>query len=334
MSGLDGGADKTVIVFEDGLKGDRRLSSAVEATLRHAAEAYRVLVAASADDLSHDLIASQPVLVIVDADRLDALRFERLVLSLRGNPATRALPVLAMVSPPNLPALGEGLRLALVDFILKPFDPDELWGRVRVTLHQANVVAELEREREEYARRSMTDSLTGLFNTAYIVERCDQEIGRSKRYAQPLSCLLVDIDNFKEVNDSFGHPAGNEVLRALAQLLRSGVRVSDVVGRYGGEEFLIVLPQTDRSGAMILAERLRQAVDSEVFRVGLAAVRITVSVGVAAFPSRGVIGRETLFLAVDRAVYEAKALGRNRVACLDAEAKQGKNEGESAVGSD
>lgn len=333
MAFLGSGAEKTVIVYEDGLKGDRRLSSAVEATLRHAAEAYRVTVAASEGDLNEALTSWQPVLLMVDADRLDARRFERLAAALRANPATHLVPVLAMVAPSNLPALGEGLRLTLVDFILKPFAPDELWGRVRVALHQASVVTELEREREELARRSMTDSLTGLFNTAYIVDRCDQELGRAKRYDQPMSCLLIDIDNFKTVNDKYGHPVGNEVLRVLAQMLRERIRGSDTLGRYGGEEFLLVLPQTDRPGAVALAERLRQAVESHVFKVGLAAVRVTVSVGVAFFPSRDVIGRETLFLTVDRAVYRAKALGRNRVACLDEE-PESLGEGASAVGSD
>ncbi len=317
MTRLDGDGDKTVILFEDGLRGDQGLSSAVEATLRHAAQAQRVVVVTSEADLVATLAASRPVLLIADADRLDALRLEQFVGSLRAGESTRWLPVLVMVSPPNLPLLGEALGLALVDFILKPFDPDELWGRVRVSLRQAGALAQLQRQVEELARRSTTDSLTGLANTAYVVDRCEQEIGRAKRYGQPVSCLLVDIDSFKAVNDNHGHPVGNEVLRGLAQLLRSSVRGADIVGRYGGEEFLLVLPQTDRAGAYALAERLRLAVEAAVFGVGPLGVRITVSIGVATFPDEGVIGRETLFLAVDRAVYQAKSLGRNRVAVFD-----------------
>lgn len=331
MAGLSGSC-KSVIVYEDGLKGDRGLSSAVEATLRHAAEAYQVVVAASAADLDAALTSSEPVLVIVDADRLDGLQVEHLGTTLRTNPATRLVPVLAMVASPNLAVLGEALSLALMDFILKPFDPDELWGRVRVLLRQAGQLRDLENEREELARRAMSDGLTGLFNTAYVVERCEQEVSRAKRYGQPVSCLLVDIDNFKVVNDNYGHPAGNEVLRGLAQLLRDSVRGSDTLGRYGGEEFLLVLPQTDLAGALALAERLRLAIEKANFKVGLAAVRVTVSIGVATFPGRDVIGRETLFLAVDRAVYRAKALGRNRVACLEDEHRE-LGEGASAVGS-
>jgi two-component system cell cycle response regulator len=331
MTGLGATADKIVVVFESGLRTDRRLSSVIEATLRHATQAYRVVVATSDSDLTECLISSEPVLMIVDADRLDSAHLEHLVGALRAGATTRWLPVLAMVSPPNFLVLQETLRLTLVDFILKPFDPDELWGRVRVCLHQATVVAGLQRQNDELARKSKTDSLTDLYNTAHIVERCDGEVSRAKRYDQSLSCLLIDIDGFKAVNDTYGHPVGNEVLRGLANLLRGSIRGSDSLGRYGGEEFLLVLPQTDRSGAAMLAERLRQTVEGSVFRVGLVSVRITISIGVASFPDRDVVGRETLLLAVDRAVYRAKALGRNRVAWLEGETEVRKEDA-NAVG--
>ncbi len=318
MTAPNGRTGKTVVVFEDGLRGAPELSSVVEATLRHASQAYRVVVATSEAAVADTLASSEPVLLIVDADRLDARRFERLVAGLRtGGSLTRWLPILAMVVAANLPSLQEALPLGLVDFILKPFEPDELWGRVRVILSQAAAVADLVSRNEELSRLAVTDSLTGLSNAAFIVERCDQEVSRAKRYDQSVSCLLIDIDNFKAVNDTYGHPVGNEVLLGLAKLIRSLVRGSDVVGRYGGEEFLLVLPQTDQAGAIALAERLRQAVEATTFRIGLHEVGITVSVGVATFPGPGVIGRETLFLAVDRAVYRAKSLGRNRVAWLD-----------------
>lgn len=327
MPGPAGSSEKAVIIFEDGLKGDRELSSAVEATLRHATQAFRVVVAPNRTALDECLAASEPVLLIVDADRCPAAEFERLVASFHAAAATRHLPVLAMVTPQNLPAVQEALRLSPVDFILKPFDPDELWGRVRVCLHHAASLAELQRANDELARKSATDSLTGLFNLSSIIERCEQEISRAKRYNLPVSCLLIDVDSFKTVNDTYGHPVGNEVLRELAGLLRSSVRGSDTIGRFGGEEFLIVLPQTDRDGAVVLAERLRRAVEINRFKVGRWDVGVTVSVGVATFPGEGVVGRETLFLAVDHAVYLAKSLGRNRVACLpDAEGSPGEED--------
>ena len=316
MTVLSGEAGKTVIVFEDGAS-DQELSSIIEATLRHASQAYRVIVATSEQAVGECLASCEPVLFIIDADRSPALRFERLVVAVRAAVATRSLPVLATVSASNLAALQEAFRLPLVDFILKPLSPDELWGRIRVCLHHAAVLGDLERQNEELARKSMTDSLTGLLNTACIVQRCDQEISRAKRYDQPVSFLLVDVDGFRTVNETHGHPVGNEVLRSLAQLVRVNVRGADTVGRYGGEEFLLILPQTARAGAVTLAERLRKAIEVSTFTVGLATVKVTVSIGVATFPDKGVIGRETMFLAVDRAVYRAKTLGRNLVAWLD-----------------
>jgi len=314
MSDPIGGSAKVVIVFEDGLRGPPELSSAIEATLRHAAEAERVTVAVTEDEIAEAVVSSNTILVVVDADRTEALSFERFVASLRASTPCRWLPVLAMVSSRHLQVLHEASRLPLVDFILKPFDPDELWTRIRICLMRASLVRELEQRNEDLARRSMTDSLTGLLNTACVVERCDEEIGRAKRYGHHVSCLLVDVDRFKRVNDSYGHPAGNEVLVALARLLRAKVRGSDAVGRYGGEEFLLVLPETDRHGGAVLAERLRRAVEGSVFRIGPDEVRVTVSVGGATFPEDGIIGRETLLRAVDQAVYQAKAEGRNRVA--------------------
>ncbi len=324
--GPDGEKDKTVVIFEPGRRDGVELSSAVEATLRHASEAYRVVVAGTEEALSELLASTEPVLLIVDADRCGAEDFERLVVSVRNSRATRWLPVLAMVTRPKMPVLQETLRLPPVDFILKPFEPDELWGRIRVNLHQAALVADLRRQNEELARRSVTDSLTGLYNVGHIVERCDQELARAKRHGQVVSCLLMDVDRFKAVNDTYGHPVGNEVLRGLAALISESVRRSDLVGRYGGEEFLLVLPQTDREGAVALAERLRRTVEETTFRVGPHEIRLTVSIGVATFPGPGIVGRETLFMAVDRASYRAKALGRNRVAWLEDEV------GESGTG--
>ncbi|RJQ06366.1 MAG: diguanylate cyclase [Bacillota bacterium] len=330
MSEPVGDSARVVIVFEDGLRGPPELSSAVEATLRHAAEAERVTVAVTEGEVADALVSSNTVLVVVDADRTDALSFDRFVASLRASSPSRWLPVLAMASSRHLPVLHEAFRLPLVDFILKPFDPDELWSRIRVCLMRASLVRELEQRNEDLARRSMTDSLTGLLNTACVVERCDDEIGRAKRYGHQVSCLLVDVDCFKRVNDDYGHPAGNEVLVALARLLRTSVRGSDAVGRYGGEEFLLVLPETDRHGGAILAERLRRAIGESVFRIGPHEVRVTVSIGGATFPGDGIIGRETLLRAVDQAVYQAKAEGRNRVAWLVPTGSA--EEGESEVG--
>ncbi|MCL6580592.1 MAG: GGDEF domain-containing protein [Firmicutes bacterium] len=144
-------------------------------------------------------------------------------------------------------------------------------------------------------------------------------MARARRYARPVSCVLIDIDGFKAVNDTHGHPAGNVILGEFARLLRNSVRASDIIGRYGGEEFLLVLPETDLGGAVAAAERLRRAVEETVFRAGTEEIRLTISVGVASLPAGHAPGGEELLTIVDRAVYRAKALGRNRVAWLESE---------------
>ncbi len=312
-----GDSDRTVVIYEEGASLDRELSSVIEGTLRRASQAYRVLVAPNEPTLQEYLATTTPLLLIVDIARTSPLDFERLVSSLRSGSATRCLPVLVTVEKEALAGFQEVLGLPLVDFITRPFEAGELWSRIRVCQRQAAAYAELVRENERLSRQSVTDGLTGLYNTTYLVAQCNQEIARAKRYDLPVSCLLVDIDGFKSVNDTYGHPVGNEVLRGLARLIAREVRGSDTVGRYGGEEFLLLLPQTDGRGAAILAERLRRVVEEAVFAVGPNRVKITVSIGVATFPGPGIMGQETLFLAVDRAVYAAKKEGRNRVAYSD-----------------
>lgn len=167
---------------------------------------------------------------------------------------------------------------------------------------------ELERVNTLLATQSRTDTLTGLKNRRAFIERFETEIRRVQRHDEPLSLLMLDVDHFKGYNDTFGHPAGDQVLRQLATLLLEGVRSTDLVARYGGEEFVILLPDTNLEGARLLAERCR-------YRVELAdwpERRVTVSIGVATLGVGTAAGNE-LLEAADRALYDAKRAGRNRV---------------------
>ncbi len=176
--------------------------------------------------------------------------------------------------------------------------------------------------RERLRLAGLTDSLTGLYNRRHLEHRLVQEVTRAQRYAQPLSCLFVDADHFKQINDRHGHAAGDQVLTALAQRLRTRLRTSDLATRYGGEEFAVLLPQTDAESARILAESIRRSVAGEpiVLETG-EAVSLTVSIGVAALtPGDGRAARdagEALLEAADAAVYRAKGGGRDRVVCAD-----------------
>jgi diguanylate cyclase (GGDEF)-like protein len=158
-----------------------------------------------------------------------------------------------------------------------------------------------------------TDPLTGLANRRHFLSVAEAEWSRFQRYLRPLALLMIDIDHFKMVNDRYGHACGDDVLRAIANACRSGQRTSDVVGRLGGEEFAILLPETDQDAAMRVAERIRQSIESETRSFEKVYFRVTVSVGIAA-ATASMSGFHSLLRHADKALYEAKAAGRNRTA--------------------
>ncbi len=161
-----------------------------------------------------------------------------------------------------------------------------------------------------------TDPLTQLVNRRALTIRMVTEMERVRRYNAPLSMLLIDLDHFKLVNDTYGHMAGDDVLASVATLLQRAVRSVDMVARYGGEEFVIVLPETGRQGAVAFAERIREKVSSHGFRIGETnAIHVTTSIGVATYPSPRLDSVEDLFRAADIALYRAKGNGRNLVCC-------------------
>jgi len=164
------------------------------------------------------------------------------------------------------------------------------------------------RQNEELSKMAVTDDLTGLCSRAYLFSRLKEAINRSKRYGFPLSVIMFDVDHFKEINDRCGHQAGDEALKRVASILRGGVRGSDVVGRYGGEEFIVVLENTSAESARIVAEKLRLAIYNVDIMVSCA--KVTVSAGVAEYRGESL---DEFFMRVDEALYRAKSLGRNRV---------------------
>ncbi|HEX9459927.1 MAG TPA: GGDEF domain-containing protein [Thermoanaerobaculia bacterium] len=163
---------------------------------------------------------------------------------------------------------------------------------------------------------SARDSLTGLYNRWYVMEKIDSEMNRSLRHGSPVSLIMMDIDHFKRVNDSFGHSAGDRVLRSVGQVLRDSCRVYDVAGRYGGEEFCIVLPETRVGNTTVVAERIRERLAASRFDVGEESVVVTASIGIAGIesiePEDG-LNPLSLIDRADQALYSAKHHGRNRV---------------------
>ena len=210
-----------------------------------------------------------------------------------------------------------GLDAGADDYLTKPFHPAELIARLRTARRILELESSLRERIEEIRLLSVTDQLTKVYNIGYLNEQLLHEVKRSQRYHHSLSVIMCDIDNFKQVNDTYGHTSGDLVLKGFAQCLKESLRDGiDWVVRYGGEEFLIIMPQTDLQGAAVAAERLCRRVAELVFVVKEQEIRITASFGVASVnSSRGLceISPTLLVEDADRCLYRAKHEGKNRV---------------------
>jgi diguanylate cyclase (GGDEF)-like protein len=199
------------------------------------------------------------------------------------------------------------------DYVTKPFLIDELVARVRAGLRIVTLQKALLTTNAQLAELSRTDPLTGIANRRAFEEELDERFEVARRYNRPLSMVMIDIDYFKDTNDAYGHPAGDEVLRSVARVIRKGSRQTDVVARYGGEEFAVILPETPLFEGLQFAEKIRAMVAAE--DLGGMPPRITVSLGVATMGHTMFSTATDLVAASDAALYRAKEKGRNRVEC-------------------
>lgn len=205
----------------------------------------------------------------------------------------------------------DGLEAGADDYVTKPFDANELRSRVRSGLRLLEMQEQLIRAQDLLELKATQDALTGLWNHGAILDLLSKELTRAKRSSGSIGVIMADLDHFKRINDTYGHLTGDAVLRETAQRLRSAVRSYDAVGRYGGEEFLVVVPASDLPGAVSQAERLRSAVGETPVSTPEGSLAITISLGVTA--SGGEDAAESLIGAADAALYQAKRSGRNRV---------------------
>ncbi len=192
-----------------------------------------------------------------------------------------------------------------------PFDDEDV-DSLEILVRQAETAIENSFLYEEAVRLSLTDGMTGLWNRRNFDLRMESELSRAVRFSEPFAVVFVELDQMKAVNDRHGHQAGDTVLIELARRLTEAVREVDVVARWGGDEFTLLLPKTGLAGALLLAEKIRAAAGTAPFRIDTGSLDITISVGVAAYPEHGSSGKD-LVAAADAAMYRAKAGGRNRV---------------------
>ena len=217
------------------------------------------------------------------------------------------------------PRILRGLDIGAHDFLLRPIDRNELLARVRTQVRRKRFTERLRDSVQSSMEMAVTDQLTGLHNRRFMDSRLAMMFDESALRARSLAILLLDIDYFKVVNDSWGHDAGDEVLREFADRVRACTRGIDLVARLGGEEVVVVLPDTGRDAASYVAERIRERVENEPFAIqnGTRSIRITVSVGVA-YRRAGDASAADIMKRADDALYRAKAGGRNRVIVANA----------------
>jgi two-component system, cell cycle response regulator len=207
----------------------------------------------------------------------------------------------------------EGLRSGADDYLTKPFHPEELKARLRTGQRILHLEDRLVEAREEMRFKATHDALTGLWNRGVITDLLNRELARAQREHKSTALLLCDIDHFKNINDTYGHPVGDEVLREVARRLLASVRSYDFVGRYGGEEFLIVLNNCDPASALGRAEQVRAAIANRELITDRGPIALTMSVGLLRTTDWGELQAEIHLAKVDAALYAAKAAGRNCV---------------------
>ena len=269
-------------------------------------------------------LQENPHIIVTDwmMPELDGVSFCR---ALRKTKIGRGMYVLILTGLEDEERLIEAFEAGVDDYVVKPFNPRVLHARLRAGQRVIQLQQEIESDREEIRRfaaelamtnrrlqqAALMDPLTEIPNRRYAMDRIQQEWAAAERNARPLACMLIDIDQFKRINDTYGHDAGDVVLRRTADTLRRTARTTDVICRIGGEEFLAICPNSDLEAAAQCAERLRAAVAGARVEVGNVSVNTTISIGVAAYLPT-MVGPEAMIKAADQAVYAAKQAGRNR----------------------
>jgi two-component system cell cycle response regulator len=238
----------------------------------------------------------------------------RLCSQLRSLPEGRNVPILVLVGEGDRRKLHQAIEMGVNDYLMRPVDRNELVARVRTQLRKKRYADALRKNVDLSVEMAVTDPLTGLHNRRYMVRHLETLMASAAQTGKSISFLIIDVDHFKAVNDTHGHAAGDDVLRALAARIGSNIRAMDMACRYGGEEFVVIMPETEGAEALRVAERLRHSAEAMPFKIGNlpGELHLTVSIGIAGLESPADTA-EALLERADQALYRAKHEGRNRV---------------------
>jgi diguanylate cyclase (GGDEF)-like protein len=268
-------------------------------------EGYRVITAANGVDGLAKLEQEQVQIALSDIMMPKMDGFE-LIKQIRSNPALKSIYFILITARIQEGDRVRGLDLGADDYITKPFSFSELLARVRVGSRLVQYQRHLEHQ-------TQVDSLTGLFNRRAFERKMEEEFERSKRYQHPLSLLILDIDNFKTINDTYGHHGGDTALVKISETLRAKTRQSDFPSRFGGEEFVLVLPDTDLDGALLVANKVHEEIRSRTFGTTSRSFSLTVSIGLSSTCAKTYREWREMLEDADQALYVAKNSGKDRV---------------------
>ncbi len=300
-----------IVVLDDNNQNLKLISDVLEDV------GYDVSLCLTSYQLLDYLEEELPDIIILDVMVPDINGFE-VCKRIKENERLKDLPIIFLSAKTETVDIVYGLEIGGVDYITKPFRPIELIARIKTHLEIKTIRDELKEKNkelialneqlEEYA---IKDTLTKLYNRRMILAKFDEEISRCKRNKEVFSIILLDIDHFKNINDNYGHNFGDEVLTVFANVLTSSKRLQDLVARWGGEEFLLILPETDIKGALIVADRIRQQVSECEYLSSDGVIHITATFGVAEFNQED--SSEKIIKKADYALYFGKNHGRNQV---------------------
>jgi diguanylate cyclase (GGDEF)-like protein len=273
---------------------------------------YRVATALSAEEARVEVEAGVPDLILLDVFMPKVSGFEY-VRELRADPKTARVPIILISALSDTQHIVEGLELGANDYVTKPIVMPILTARMEALLRSSELVRKLEVQTELLSKLAAFDDLTGVYNRRSMFHHLEAELSRCRRYGRSLSVLMVDIDHFKRVNDDQGHLVGDQALRWVAATLQNELRSMDFLCRYGGEEFCAILPETNRTGAARVGERLRSAIERSLFDAETQKISLSISIGGDTWAADGNPTYPDLLARADAALLEAKRAGRNVV---------------------
>ena len=302
----DTGRDGRVLIVDDRAASYERIAAVLAEEQSVEVEPNPGEALFRAADGNYDLL-----IVSLGLENFDALR---LCSQIRSLDRTRNLPILAIAEPDANSRMVRGLEIGVNDFLMRPVEKNELLARVRSQVRKRRYAERLRDNVQLSIEMAITDALTGLFNRRYMESHLVTLLEQAAARGKPLAVLVIDIDHFKSINDGHGHDAGDDVLREFALRIKRSIRGIDLARRCGGEEFVVVMPETDMTVAAMVAERLRRRIAAEPFAVdsGARNIPVTISIGIASL-RRSDETAAGLLKRADQALYRAKRDGRNRV---------------------